>query len=122
VSVPAPRHIEGGGCWCDDMTAREVVLDLAYPGRCQALNGPGEPSTGERTCVYPDGHSEPHCGYLERPGDSCHFCGGPTPTAHGENCPTCWTSLEGMPLADVKALFATADLSIDLPSSDGAEP
>jgi len=115
VSIKAPRHIEGDNCWCADADAREVVLDLAYPDRCQEPNGPSVPCTGERNCVYPAGHVEPHCGFLERPGDPCHYCGGPTPTAHGENCPDCWTSLEGMPLADMKAIFAASDLSLSRP-------
>jgi hypothetical protein len=48
-------------------------------------------------------------------GDPCQFCG--APLAGDEQgrpvpCPKCWISLEGLPLADIKALLAQADLSV----------
>ena len=55
------------------------------------------------------------CGHLpEKPGEFCRFCGDPVPL-DGSPCPECWVTLEGMPLADLKALFARDGISIDLP-------
>jgi hypothetical protein len=58
-------------------------------------------------CVAPvHPHDEHPChGPSEQPGQACRYCGDPTPT-DGTSCPRCWTSLDKMPLADIKALFA----------------
>lgn len=57
-----------------------------------------------RGCGRPCGDDIPtpeHCG--ECPPWQCSYCGEMATVA--DPCP-CWTSLEGMPLADIKALFA----------------
>jgi hypothetical protein len=111
------QHLGDGICWCSNGLEHlhEPAIDRLYPDRCQEVSDP-EPSMGRRRCVLPAGHAEPHYGNLERPGDGCHFCGVPTPT-DGSACPGCWTSLEGMNLADLKGLFScdcdNAGLSID---------
>ena len=61
-------------------------------------------------------------GHWLLPGDPCNYCGKPVPAAdmpnRGGPCTDCWTSLDGMALADIKALFAADEsdgpqLSID---------
>jgi hypothetical protein len=60
---------------------------------------------------HPD-HDNP-CAYAqEEPGGPCRYCARPVP-ADGTPCPVCWVSLEGMALADTKALFA-ADGTFDI--------
>jgi hypothetical protein len=49
-----------------------------------------------------------HCGHC--PPWTCDDCGQPCSMA--DPC-ACWISLDGMALADIKALFAASDLSID---------
>lgn len=115
-------HIEGGNCWCDDSARRVNALDALYPDRCQMpllpatpSEIPDDPSSASPTCVRPAGHLEPCRGSLERPGDPCHYCGAPTdPNATGPGCSACWIDLTSMPLADIKALFATLDPDISL--------
>lgn len=108
------RHVEDGGCWCDEYLLREVALDAWYPDRCQIPGDPGNPNAGVRTCIREAAHRAPCYGGLERPSEPCHFCGEPTDPG-GANCSACWVDLTTMPLADVKALFAAGapDLSID---------
>ena len=52
---------------------------------------------------HPD---HPCSGPQEQAGDPCRYCGRPV-AADGAPCPDCTISLEGMPLAGIKALFAT---------------
>lgn len=50
-----------------------------------------------------------------KPGDPCTICGGPTDIDEQGGpvpCPKCWTVVTGLPLADIKALMARADLSV----------
>ena len=49
----------------------------------------------------------------------CESCG--QRTSMNDPCP-CWISLDGLPLADLKALFAHADLSIDPRPTTEGEP
>lgn len=59
------------------------------------------------------------CGKVHVPGSPCDYCGDPTPMT-GDPCPKCWISLQGMALADMKALFAAdGTFSID-PQEPGA--
>lgn len=51
------------------------------------------------------GRSAPCSGPQEQAGDPCRYCGKPI-AASGAPCPDCTISLEGMALADIKALFA----------------
>lgn len=85
-------------------------------------------STDERCVLTPDCGFPPHaatdhpCGTPINVGDPCRFCG--DPIAGNEQgvpqpCPTCWTSLDGLPLADIKGLLARADLSVTPGGSDG---
>jgi hypothetical protein len=63
-----------------------------------------------------------HCNQC--PPTACAECGEVCVWATGDLC-SCWTSLEGMPLADIKALFADdcdgPGLSVDLVSTGGAD-
>lgn len=116
MSDPVPsttdRHTEDGRCWCEMGPAvREAALDRMYPDRCQKFGSDDSPHGQRRMCTRPARHVEPCAGELQRPGGPCHFCG----RLYGEAmCPGCWTSLEGMPLADLKAMFADIDLSVDV--------
>ena len=58
-------------------------------------------------CSSPDhpGHDSPCSGPSEAPGEGCRWCGKPRASAYPP-CPDCTISLEGMALADIKALFA----------------
>lgn len=49
-----------------------------------------------------------HCGHC--PPWVCEYCG-EWDSLNGPCC-CCWTSLDGMALADLKALFATSDMSL----------
>lgn len=64
------------------------------------------------TCGHPAGAGYPQpiaCGHC--PPTTCEVCGGINHLATDRSC-SCWVSLEGMRLADVKALLARdADLS-----------
>jgi hypothetical protein len=51
-----------------------------------------------------------HCGKC--PPWRCDDCG--QMDSHAKPCP-CWVSVEGIPLADLKALFAASDLSLGPP-------
>jgi len=113
------EHVEGM-CWCEDSgSGREAALDRLFPDRCRDENGPGVPSTGNRFCTLPAGHTEPHYGHLERRGGPCHFCGR---SYDGDNCPACWQSIDGLPLADLKAIFADIDLSLTIPDPPDGSP
>lgn len=57
-----------------------------------------------------------HCGKC--PPWICEWCG--VETSMTNPC-SCWISLEGMPLADIKAIFAEADLSVGVVSKDPTE-
>lgn len=67
-------------------------------------------------CEYEPGHVERHpCGKVRVPGAPCQFCEKPTPL-DGTPCPECCIRLDGLALADIKALFAHDDeLSLDPP-------
>lgn len=78
-------------------------------------------SDGERCvltpgCTFPSHDATEHpCGIRHLAGDPCQFCGDPLKAdAHGgvQPCPKCWTSLAGLPLADIKGLLALGDLSV----------
>ena len=56
--------------------------------------------------------SPAHCGKC--PPWRCEDCG--EMDAPPPNSCSCWTALEGMALADIKAVFAAADLSIEVRS------
>lgn len=59
-------------------------------------------------CVFDThpNHPEHPCSYgQEQPGEPCRYCGVPVP-ADGTPCPACWLTLESLPLADIKAIFA----------------
>lgn len=47
----------------------------------------------------------PCSGPQEKAGDPCRYCGRPI-ASDGAPCPDCTISLDGLPLADIKALFA----------------
>lgn len=74
-------------------------------GRCQRCA-----ATGRGVCIWaaehPEHLGEHPCSYLavEKPGEPCRYCGDPVP-ASGP-CPACWLSFDGMPLADIRAVFA----------------
>lgn len=104
------EHREDGLCWCDDETTRELASNRLWPDRCQIPGSPTAPNAGQRTCCEPAGHPEPCRGGLERRGGPCHFCGA---MYDGDMCGDCWQSFDGMNLADIKAAFAAADLSIE---------
>lgn len=110
-------------CWCEDSRRREVRLDRMFPGRCQIPSGDDVPSPGSRHCMLAAGHDGGCAGRMEPFGGPCHFCGR---TYDGEMCQSCWTSLEGMALADIKALFAldgTFDIGgLSRPSEGGNTP
>lgn len=73
----------------------------------------------EPDCSQPAGHiSETPCGHLHIPGSACVYCGRATPL-DGSACPHCWISLTDKPMADIKALLALGDLSVD-PAPKGA--
>jgi hypothetical protein len=61
-------------------------------GRCQFADHPdhGHP------CSY---------GGTEQPGEPCRYCAAPVPD--DGPCRTCWQRLDELPLADIRALFAT---------------
>jgi hypothetical protein len=61
----------------------------------------------------PPGPPPSHCGAC--PPRLCDQCG--EMDSHAQPCP-CWVSLEGMPLADLKALFAGSDLGLELPREE----
>jgi hypothetical protein len=52
-------------------------------------------------------HGTPCSGPSEKTGGPCRYCG--KLIAGDPPCPDCTVSLEGMPLADIKALFASDD-------------
>lgn len=126
MGTEVARHVEGGGCWCDDLDRRVAALDLLYPDRCQLplleptpSEIPDDPNGAHRTCIRQQDHPEPCRGSLERPGDPCHYCGTPTntdPNATGPGCSSCWIDLTSMPLADIKAIFAKSDLGLSVPT------
>lgn len=64
--------------------------------------------------MSPDGPVPDHCGSC--PPWTCDECGQPCSMA--DPC-ACWISLEGMALADIKALFAAIDLGLTLPPTAG---
>lgn len=66
--------------------------------------------TGDPTDLFP---SE-HCG--DCPPWTCETCGNACSAA--ALCP-CWTALDGLPLADIKALLAAADLSVTVNRGPG---
>lgn len=72
-------------------------------------------------CQFTDhpGHLSLHpCAYgTEAPGEPCRYCARPVP-ADDSGCPFCWTQVEGLSMADLKALFA-ADETFSL--DPGAE-
>lgn len=106
-------HVDDDGhCWCASDELRAAELDAAYPDRRRNLGG----LFGAPTCVHAAGHGEPCHHGTNRPGEPCHYCGGPTdPTAVDRpGCPTCWTDLTTMAVADVKALFAAHDSELSL--------
>jgi hypothetical protein len=104
------QHVEGGICWCDDLDAREHALDVLWPDRCQVRSDMGTPHGQRRTCTELASHPDPCHGHLERRGGPCHFCG---KFFSGDSCTDCWTSLEGMNIADLKGVFAGTEFSID---------
>jgi hypothetical protein len=53
---------------------------------------------------HPD-HASPCSGPAEDAGGPCRYCGKPIAAA-GQPCPDCTASLDSMPLAGIKALFA----------------
>ena len=59
------------------------------------------------TAGHPD-HDSPCSGPPELAGDPCRYCGKPIPRDRAP-CPDCTISLDGMALADIKALFASDD-------------
>lgn len=57
-------------------------------------------------CTFTHPHDHP-CGQpVEMPGTPCHYCQKPVPL-DGSPCPSCWRRLDDLPLADVRAIFAT---------------
>ncbi len=61
----------------------------------------------------PAAHQPPttaHCGNC--PPSTCEYCGGVNTWSTGDLC-GCWTSLAGLPLADIKGLLAEVGLSVD---------
>lgn len=103
-------------CWCEQWGEaghiREEALDELYPDRCQVPTSAGLPGEGRRDCVLEAGHSQPCNGSFDRPGGPCHFC---SATYDGDSFPQCWQSLEGLPLAEIKSIFAAGlpELSLD---------
>jgi hypothetical protein len=87
--------------------------DTYQPFWREAGSGICRSCVSDRNCFLGLPHESPHDGPCkspgENPGDPCRWCGLPTP-ADGSGCPDCWTSLEGLPLADIKALFAGDDV------------
>lgn len=63
------------------------------------------------SCMYPP----EHCGKC--PPWTCAECG---EKCSAEDLCSCWTSLEGMNLADLKAVFAASDMSLSLPNDSRA--
>jgi hypothetical protein len=60
----------------------------------------------ERDDSCAGGHSDHPCsGPQEKAGGPCRYCGRPV-ARDGAPCPDCTISLDGMPVADIKALFA----------------
>jgi hypothetical protein len=112
VNEMLPLHTDGASCWCSSEDTRAATLDAAYPDRCQEPIG----LFGGRVCTQSAGHVEPCRGLTNRPGDPCHYCGGPTDPAADDrpDCAACWTDLTTMPMADVKALFAAHDPELSL--------
>lgn len=61
-------------------------------------------------CKWADEHPQhldqhPCSTSSEEPGTPCRYCGDPVPL-NGDPCPNCWQTLEGMSIADIKAIFA----------------
>ncbi len=71
------------------------------------------------TCEHGQHAPSDHpCGLkAEMPGSPCRYCSKPVPP-DGSPCPECWTSLEGLVLPDLKAIFASSDLSLSVAVSD----
>lgn len=91
------------GASCDELRENLRAAAQAFPGH---RTRPGE------QCEYatasegnPRPNSCPLCPIIP-----CVDCGGPD-DRHCE----CWIDLEGMPLADLKAIFARDGLSLELP-------
>lgn len=63
-----------------------------------------------RTCGTKsiEGLNPEHCGNC--PPWTCEECGQPS---HTDALCGCWTPIDDMPLADLKALFAASDLSLE---------
>lgn len=100
--VSCPRC---GGCGYDDDCCSESRAKRPGCWRCGGL--------GLVLCEvkHSDPIGEPHGVLVPINGAICDSCDKPTPPGDG-GCPDCWQSLDGMALADIKAAFATGDLSI----------
>lgn len=78
----------------------------------------GYPLSDGGFCTFPPHNpsAHPH-GRSHTPGEPCQFCAKPTPL-DGNACPDCWTHVSNLTFADLKGLFAEADLSL----ARGSEP
>lgn len=96
------------GCGYPDCP--DCVDDRAKRAGCWRCGGAGiVPCEVDHT---PDeGISPPHGTRVPTNGEKCPFCDQPTPPGDG-GCESCWTSIPDN-LADLKALFADNDLSIE---------
>ncbi|MEU0354920.1 hypothetical protein [Streptomyces cyaneofuscatus] len=76
------------------------------PAATEALEALAAVTKQQILCDFDHPHPEHPCAKKpEQPGEPCRFCQEPIPPTGGP-CPHCWTSLDGMTTADIKALFA----------------
>lgn len=102
----ADYHVMDPDCWGAVLDWNDRHQHLPEAERRNAYQAVVERRILDRLrCEYGHPHDHP-CGKKpEAPGTPCRFCQQPVPL-DGSPCPNCWTRLDTMPLADIRALFA----------------
>ena len=107
--VSCPRC---AGCGYPDCRDCESLREAKRPG-CWRCGG-----SGLVPCQSANEEGHLCSTKVEVNGEMCSKCDQPTPPGD-DGCPRCWVSLDGMPLADMKALFAASDLSLEKKMPEG---